>query len=290
MSTNNNQNNQTINFTKMHGLGNDYIYIYAQPNSIPNLTDFIIRASDRHFGVGSDGVIFITPSEVADFTMHMYNADGTQAEMCGNGIRCVGKYVYDKGYTNKQTITVETLAGIKTLELTVDNNLVSSARVNMGNPILEPNLIPVVAQTTPVLNLPIQILDRTFNFTCVSMGNPHCVAVINQPVKEFELEKYGPVTETDVHFPRKVNAEFVNVINRNNVDMRVWERGAGETWACGTGACAVAVACILNNLVERNVNIHLLGGDLNIFWDQATNNVYMTGPATTVFEGQLKRS
>jgi diaminopimelate epimerase len=221
MSTNNNQNNQTINFTKMHGLGNDYIYIYAQPNSIPNLTDFIIRASDRHFGVGSDGVIFITPSEVADFTMHMYNADGTQAEMCGNGIRCVGKYVYDKGYTNKQTITVETLAGIKTLELTVDNNLVSSARVNMGNPILEPNLIPVVAQTTPVLNLPIQILDRTFNFTCVSMGNPHCVAVINQPVKEFELEKYGPVTETDVHFPRKVNAEFVNVINRNNVDMRV---------------------------------------------------------------------
>lgn len=275
-------------FTKMHGLGNDYVYMDAIHQKIDNESDLAQFVSERHFGIGSDGLILICKSDVADFKMEMFNSDGSQAEMCGNGIRCVGKFVYDKGLTNKTTITVETLAGIKTLILNVKNGKVETVRVNMGEPILEPLKIPVVSKENPVTNLMLKALDKEFKFTCVSMGNPHAITIV-EDTKTFEVEKYGKILEVDSVFPNKTNVEFVEIVDKNHIKMRVWERGTGETLACGTGACATAVACCLNNLVDRRVFIELLGGTLEIEWSKEDNHVYMTGPAVTVFEGVLEK-
>ena len=277
-----------IKFTKMHGLGNDYVYIdcYSQEVNLGNISDLAKFMSNRHFGIGSDGIILICKSEIADFKMRMFNFDGSEAEMCGNGIRCVGKFVYDKGLTNKKTVKIETLAGIKILNLNVKNSKVETVRVDMGEPILNPKEIPVNFDKEPVKELKIKAIDREFDFTCVSMGNPHSITIVEN-TKEFDIEKYGPVLETDEHFPKRSNIEFIEIIDENNIKMRVWERGAGETLACGTGACATAVACNINGLTERKVNIELLGGTLEIDWDEETNHVFMTGPATTVFEGEI---
>lgn len=277
-----------IKFTKMHGLGNDYVYIdcYSKEVNLGNISDLAKFMSNRHFGIGSDGIILICRSDIADFKMRMFNFDGSEAEMCGNGIRCVGKFVYDKGLTNKETVKIETLAGIKVLKLNVSNGKVKTVRVDMGEPILEPKEIPVKFDKEPVRGLKINAIDREFDFTCVSMGNPHAITVIDN-TKEFYIEKYGPVLEIDEHFPKRSNIEFIEIIDENNIKMRVWERGAGETLACGTGACATAVACNINGLTNRKVNIELLGGTLEIEWDKETNHVFMTGPATIVFEGEI---
>ena len=276
-----------LQFTKMHGLGNDYVYIDAINQKIENRSELAKFVSDRHFGIGSDGLILICPSEKADFRMQMFNQDGSEAEMCGNGIRCVGKFVYDKGLTKKETITVETLAGIKTLVMTAKNGKIETARVDMGEPILEPEKIPVISNENPVKNLKLEVEDKDFTFTCVSMGNPHAVTFIKEDVNKFDICKYGAKLEVNKAFPKKANIEFINVIDDKTLKMRVWERGAGETLACGTGACAVTVAAILNGYTERTVTVHLLGGDLKIEWKKNDNHVYMTGPATTVFEGKI---
>ena len=275
-----------IKFTKMHGLGNDYVYIDAINQKIENESSLAKFVSNRHFGIGSDGLILICKSEVADFKMRMFNSDGSEAEMCGNGIRCVGKFVYDKGLTNKTTVKIETLAGIKTLILNTKDEKVETARVDMGEPILEAEKIPVISTEEPVKNLELEAENKKFKFTCVSMGNPHAITIVEN-TKEFDVEKYGKVLEVDKAFPKKANIEFAQIINRQNINMRVWERGAGETLACGTGACATAVACNLNGLTDRKVNIELLGGTLNIEWNETDNHVYMTGPAVTVFDGEL---
>lgn len=217
----------------------------------------------------------------------MYNYDGSQAQMCGNGIRCVGKFVYDKGLTNKKTITIETLAGTKVLDLNVVNGKVETVKVDMGEPILKPNKIPVISEEEPVKNLKIFADDTEFKFTCVSVGNPHAVTVV-EDVKNFNVEKYGRILEIDSHFPEKANIEFVQIIDDTHIKMRVWERGSGETFACGTGASAVAVACNLNGYTKEEVIVELLGGNLNIKWDKTNNHIYMTGPATTVFEGEIE--
>ena len=276
-----------LQFTKMHGLGNDYVYMDAINQEIENRSELAKFVSDRHFGIGSDGLILICPSEKADFRMQMFNQDGSEAEMCGNGIRCVGKFVYDKGLTNKETITVETLAGIKTLVMTAKNGKIETARVDMGEPILEPEKIPVISNENPVKNLRLKEEERDFTFTCVSMGNPHAVTFIEEDVNKFDICKYGAKLEVNKAFPKKANIEFINVIDDKTLKMRVWERGAGETLACGTGACAVTVAAILNGYTRRAVTVHLLGGDLKIEWNEKDNHVYMTGPATTVFEGKI---
>ncbi len=277
-----------LKFTKMHGLGNDYVYMDAINQKIENREELARYVSDRHFGIGSDGLILICESKVADFRMQMFNSDGTEAEMCGNGIRCVGKFVYDKKMTNKDIVTIETLAGIKTLKLTIKDGKVEKARVDMGEPILEPSKIPVISKEMPVKNLKLKIEDKEFNFTAVSMGNPHAITFIDEDVKEFELEKYGKPVEINDAFPKRTNVEFINIVDRNNIKMRVWERGAGETLACGTGACASAVASVLNGYTDRNVNVELLGGTLEIEWNEENNHVYMTGSATTVFEGEIE--
>lgn len=278
-----------IEFTKMEGLGNDYVYIdctQMTEEDIINISKYAKRISDRHFGVGSDGLILICKSNVADFKMKMFNSDGTEAEMCGNGIRCVGKFVYDKGLTQKTEITIETLAGIKNLKLNVKNEKVETIKVDMGEPILEPKEIPVKSEKKPVIDLKLKALEKEFYFTCVSMGNPHAITVV-EDTEKFEVEKYGKILEIDSSFPNKTNVEFVQIIDKNHINMRVWERGSGETLACGTGACATAVACNLNGLCDRKVFIKLLGGDLEIEWNKKDNHVYMTGPAVTVFEGEL---
>ena len=275
-----------IKFTKMHGLGNDYVYIDAINQKIENESSLAKFVSNRHFGIGSDGLILICKSEVADFKMRMFNSDGSEAEMCGNGIRCVGKFVYDKGLTNKTTVKIETLAGIKTLILNTKDGKVGTARVDMGEPILEAEKIPVISTEKTVKNLELEAENKKFKFTCVSMGNPHAITIVEN-TKEFDVEKYGKVLEIDKAFPKKANIEFAQIIDRQNINMRVWERGAGETLACGTGACATAVACNLNGLTDRKVNIELLGGTLNIEWNETDNHVYMTGPAVTVFDGEL---
>lgn len=275
-----------IKFTKMHGLGNDYVYIDAINQKIENESSLAKFVSNRHFGIGSDGLILICKSEIADFKMRMFNSDGSEAEMCGNGIRCVGKFVYDKGLTNKTTVKIETLAGIKTLILNTKDRKVETARVDMGEPILEAEKIPVISTEKPVKNLELEAENKKFKFTCVSMGNPHAITIVEN-TKEFDVEKYGKVLEIDKAFPKKANIEFAQIIDRQNINMRVWERGAGETLACGTGACATAVACNLNGLTDRKVNIELLGGTLNIEWNETDNHVYMTGPAVTVFDGEL---
>ena len=275
-----------MKFTKMLGLGNDYVYVNCFKETIPNPSETARFVSDRHFGIGSDGLIMINPSEKADFEMEMYNADGTRGEMCGNGIRCVGKFVYDYGLTDQTEIAVETLAGIKYLHLTVEDGKAVEIRVDMGSPVLDADEIPVVSKNEQVVDEPIVVDGREYRMTAVSMGNPHTVVFV-EDVKGLELEKIGPKFEQHERFPRRVNTEFARVLDRRTVEMRVWERGSGETLACGTGACAVAVACILNELTEDEVTVKLLGGDLKIQWDREKNKVYMTGPAEIVFEGEI---
>lgn len=279
-----------MKFTKMNGLGNDYVYVDATKEKIPdNISEIAKFISNRHFGIGSDGLILICKSDICDFKMKMYNMDGSEAQMCGNGIRCVGKYVYDKGLTHKNKITVETLAGDKTLRLNIAKGKVNTVEVDMGEPILEPNKIPVDIKSDEhiIKDLLIKAIDKTFTFTCVSMGNPHAVTLVND-VEKFNVAKYGSILENDIHFPERANIEFIEIIDDRTIKMRVWERGAGETFACGTGACAVAVASVINKLVEREVTVKLLGGDLEIKWNKENNHVYMTGPATTVFEGEIE--
>lgn len=275
-----------MKFTKMQGLGNDYVYVDCtrQELSDPEKTARIV--SDRHFGIGSDGLILICPSDKADFEMRMYNADGSRGEMCGNGIRCVAKYVYDYGLTDQTSISVETLGGIKYLDLTVEHGKVSLVKVDMGTPILEPSRIPVAASGTRVVDEPLEVEGKVYHMTCVSMGNPHAVIFMDD-VAGLDLEKIGPSFENHERFPNRVNTEFVKVLDQNTVEMRVWERGSGETLACGTGACAVAVASILNGYTEDQVTVRLLGGDLEIFWNRAEDKVYMTGPAKVVFDGEI---
>ena len=273
-----------MKFTKLHGCGNDYVYVNLFEQPLENPAEMSIKVSDRHFGIGSDGLITIGPSEIADFTMHIYNADGSEAEMCGNGVRCVGKYVYDHGLTNKTEVTVETGAGIKILQLNVENGKVKTVRVDMGEPSFLPQSIPVIAEGESVIDAPISVGGKEWNMTCVSMGNPHAV-VFTDDVRNFPLETYGPLFENHERFPKRTNTEFVQVVSREEAIMRVWERGSAETWACGTGTCATVVACILNGLTDRKVLVHLLGGDLVIEWDEETNHVFMTGPATEVFSG-----
>ena len=284
-----------MKFTKMHGCGNDYVYVDCTKEVIPNISETAIQVSDRHFGIGSDGMILIKASDVADFEMDMYNADGSRGKMCGNGIRCVAKYVYDHGLTDKTTITVNTLSGIKTLKLTVEDGKVSKVRVDMGEPELIPALVPVKASVLgladdrreAIVAEPLEIKGRSYDITCVSMGNPHCITFIGEDVRNFPLEAVGPVFEKHELFPERVNTEFINVIDKDHLRMRVWERGSGETLACGTGACAVAVASYLNGFTGRSVDIELLGGHLEVVYDEKTNHVFMTGPATEVFSGEI---
>ena len=276
-----------IKFTKMQGLGNDYVYIDAIHQNINQESSSLAQfVSNRNFGVGSDGLILICKSEVADFKMRMFNSDGSEAEMCGNGIRCVGKFVYDKSLTDKTEVSIETLAGIKVLQLNVKDGKVETVRVDMGEPILEPDKIPVISTENPVTNLKAIAEGKDFTFTCVSMGNPHAITIV-EDVQNFDVNKYGKVLEIDKQFPKRINVEFAQIVDEENIKMRVWERGAGETLACGTGACATAVACYLNGYTKRNVTIELLGGKLFIEWNKENNHVYMTGPAVTVFEGEL---
>ncbi|CCY59117.1 diaminopimelate epimerase [Clostridium sp. CAG:632] len=275
-----------MKFTKMEGLGNDYVYINCFQEKVENPGELAIRYSNRHFGIGSDGVILIKPSEIADFCMDMYNADGSRSEMCGNGIRCVGKYVYDYGLTDKTEISVETLAGIKYLKLILKDGKVDLVTVDMGEPELQADKIPVALRLDEVIDQPIQVGNTVYQMTCVSMGNPHAVVFVDA-VDKFPLETVGPLFEHHVMFPNRVNAEFIEVLNRKEVNMRVWERGTGETLACGTGACASTVACILNHKTEDEITLHLLGGDLKVAWDREKNKIYMTGPARVVFDGEI---
>lgn len=279
----------SMKFTKMHGIGNCYLYFNCFEDPVLNPAELSVRLSDVHFGVGSDGIILIEPSEIADCKMDIYNADGSRGKMCGNGIRCVGKYVYDRGLVKKDVITVETLSGIKTLYLNIEGGAVKTVRVDMGRPILTPAEIPVRLPGDKIVNKRVKIENERAakpihaHITCVSMGNPHCVVFEDfLDVGKFPLEDFGPKFERDPLFPEGVNTEFVNVINDHEVKMRVWERGSGETWACGTGACAVAVACVLNGRTGRRVLVHLRGGDLEIEWDERADTVWMTGPAAFV--------
>ena len=276
-----------MKFTKMQGLGNDYVYVNCFQETIQNPSEVAVKVSNRNFGVGSDGLIMINPSKVADFEMEMYNADGSRGEMCGNGIRCVGKYVYDYGLTDKTSISVETLGGIKYLDFTVEDGKVKLVKVDMGSPELVPANIPIVADGDSVIDAPIIVDGKEYRMTGVSMGNPHTVVYIDD-VQGLEIEKIGPKFENHERFPKRINTEFARVLDRKTVEMRVWERGSGETLACGTGACAVAVASILNGLTEDKVTVKLLGGDLQIEWDREANKVYMTGPAEVSFVGEIQ--
>ena len=275
-----------MKFTKMHGLGNDYVYVNCFEEKIDNPPAVARFVSDRHFGIGSDGLIMINPSKTADFEMEMYNADGSRGEMCGNGIRCVAKYVYDYGLTDKTQIFVETLGGIKYLDLAVEDGKVSLVKVDMGKPELEADRIPIISEREQVIDEPIEVDGKEYHMTGVSMGNPHTVIYVDD-VKGLDLEKIGPKFENHERFPKRINTEFVHCIDRQTVEMRVWERGSGETLACGTGACAVAVSSILNNLTDTQVTVKLLGGDLQIEWDREKDRVFMTGPATVVFDGVI---
>ncbi len=274
-----------MRFTKMHGAGNDYIYVncFEEPLS-ENLPQLAREVSDRHFGIGADGLILICPSEKADARMRMFNADGSEAEMCGNGIRCLAKYVYDHGICTKGQLAIETEAGILTLELELDGPKVGRVRVDMGEPILSARQIPTTLPGDPVTDVELPIGERTLNVSCVSMGNPHCITFVDQLTDDWVLG-VGPQVETDPHFPNRVNAEFVEVISPSEIRMRVWERGSGETLACGTGACAVCVAGVLTGRTDRKILAHLPGGDLQLHWAE-NNRVYMTGPAEEVFSGQ----
>lgn len=286
-------------FTKMQGAGNDYVYVDCTVNELENASQIAVKVSDRHFGIGADGLILIKSSDKADFFMEMYNADGSQGKMCGNGIRCVGKYVYDNGLTDKTTVTVETLSGIKTLKLNLgEDGKVASIKVDMGEPVLKPADVPVdVAELVsykgngeePVVNEKIMVDGSEYAVTCVSMGNPHAIVYLDNDIdiKKFELEKIGPSFEKHPAFPDRINTEFIQVLDRDNLNMRVWERGSGETLACGTGACASLVATVLNGMCNDTAVLHLLGGDLTVTWDRQDNTVYLEGPAVTVFKGEI---
>lgn len=284
-----------IKFTKMQGCGNDYVYVNGFTEKIPveQKPELVRRLSDRHFGIGGDGVIFINPAEEADFEMEMYNADGSRSEMCGNGIRCVAKFVYDKGLTDDEHITIVSAGKVKTLDLTVEGKTdtsrgqVTMVKVNMGSPILVPEQIPVAASGDTVINEPISVHGQEYRMTCVSMGNPHAVVFMDD-VEHLEIGKVGPYFENHERFPRRTNTEFVEVLDRQHVFMRVWERGTGETLACGTGCCATAVACVLNGLTDDAITVKVLGGELKIEWDREKNLVFMTGPAKIVFDGEIR--
>ena len=275
-----------MRFTKMQGLGNDYVYVNCLERQLENPNTVSAKISDRHFGIGSDGLVLICPSEQADFRMDMFNADGSQAEMCGNAIRCVGKYVFDKGLTKKETITIETLAGIKTLELRVAGGAVEAVRVNMGSPELHPEKIPIQSGLEQFLQQPVMVDGKEYKVTGVSMGNPHAITFMEH-IADLPLPVLGPKFENHPLFPKRINTEFVEPVDRNTIKMRVWERGAGETLACGTGACASMVAAHLAGLVGEEADVALLGGTLHIEWNKADNCVYMTGPCAFVFEGEI---
>lgn len=276
-----------MNFTKMQGIGNDYIYVNCFEEQVSNPSELSVRLSDRHFGIGSDGLILIEPSKIADCRMDMYNADGSQGKMCGNGIRCVGKYVYERGIARKKVLTVETLSGTKTLTLNVRDGKVLEVEVNMGRPILKPEEIPARFSGENAVNVPLSVDGQIYRVTCVSMGNPHCAVFVDH-TENFPVREIGPKFETHPAFPQKVNTEFIQILNRGEIKMRVWERGSGETLACGTGACASAVACILNGKTDRQVLIHLLGGDLRIRWDEISGDMFMKGPAEFSFDGTVE--
>ena len=277
-----------IRFTKMQGCGNDYVYINGFKERIPEdrKKDIVIALSDRHFGIGSDGVIFINPSNTASCEMEMYNADGSRAEMCGNGIRCVAKYVYDNSIVKSTHMTIESAGKTKIIDVFEENGVVNAAKVDMGRPELLSELIPVKSEKDNVIDEPIMVNGREYRMTCVSMGNPHAVVFLDPD--GLDIEKIGPYFESHERFPRKTNTEFVKVLDRQNVRMRVWERGTGETLACGTGCCATAVACVLNGLTDDEITVHVLGGDIKVKWDRENDRVYMTGPATTVFSGEIE--
>lgn len=287
-----------MKFTKMHGCGNDYVYINCFEETVSDPVKLSKAISDRHFGVGSDGLVLICPPsniDAADCRMRMFNSDGSEAEMCGNASRCVARYVYDRNIIRKNPIRLETLAGIKVIEVKLnDNGEAEMLTVDMGEPILEPADVPVKAEAVnseaegvkAVVNLKLNSKDKEFDFTCVSMGNPHAVTFIDTPVKDFAVDYYGPSIETNFVFPRKTNVEFVEFVDKTHLNMRVWERGTGETWACGTGTCATVVAANLQGKCPRvPVDVKLLGGTLTIEWNKKDNHVYMTGPATFVFDG-----
>ncbi len=274
-----------MKFTKMHGAGNDYVYVNGFVETIENPASLSIAVSDRHFGIGADGLVLILPSEKEDFRMRIFNADGSEAEMCGNASRCIAKYVFDHGMTDKTSITLETLSGQKRLDLHVENGKVSTVRVDMGEPILLPKLIPAHIDEEKIVNFPIALDGKKVNITALSMGNPHVIIFVDD-VNEIDLPKVGPKVEHHPLFPKRTNTEFLQIISPNHLKMRVWERGSGETLACGTGACAATVAAALNGKAERKVTMELTGGTLFIEWSETDNHVYMTGPATTVFEGE----
>lgn len=277
-----------MKFIKMHGCGNDYIYVDCTKEDLVNESEVSIKLSDRRFGIGSDGLILIRPSEVADFKMSIFNADGSEAKMCGNGVRCVGKFVYDNGLTNKEEVRIETLSGIKILKLNVRDGKVSTVEVDMGAPIIEAKLIPAISPNgnSKIIDEEIDVEGVNYKVTCVSMGNPHCITFVEN-TKVLDLEKIGPGFEYHKMFPDRVNTEFIQVLSRNEINMRVWERGSGETFACGTGACASVVACVLNGLTEEEVKVNLVGGELFIKYDREADTVFMTGPATTVYKGEV---
>lgn len=276
-----------MKFTKMHGCGNDYVYVNCFEEKIENPSETARLVSDRHFGIGSDGLILICPSDKADFRMAMYNLDGSEGKMCGNGVRCIAKYVYDHHLTDKTQISLETLGGIKYLDLNIKDGKVETVTVDMGAPILTPSEIPVNIPKEQAVNEPVEIDGKEWRITCVSMGNPHAVVFVDDTAS-LKLEQIGPLFEKHPLFPEQVNTEFVHVIDRHTVDMRVWERGSGETLACGTGACATAMACILTGQTDNEVLVHLVGGDLLIQYDAEKNTVFMTGPATEVFSGEIE--
>lgn len=275
-----------VRFTKMQGCGNDYVYVDCTKDVIDSIPETARRVSDRHFGIGSDGLILIRTSKIADFMMDMYNYDGSRAQMCGNGIRCVAKYVYDNKLTNKKHLQIETLSGVRDLELTVVDGEVTLVTVDMGKPVLKPSLIPVISDKEIVVREPVTVGDTIYEVTCVSMGNPHAVVFVDD-TKNLPIETIGPLFEHHEMFPERVNTEFVHVIDRSHIKMRVWERGAGETLACGTGACACVIACILNGFTDHEVTVSLLGGDLTIRYDEKLDRVFMTGPAVKVFDGEI---
>ncbi|MEK3884421.1 diaminopimelate epimerase [Paenibacillus sp. PL2-23] len=276
-----------MNFTKMHGLGNDFIVVAGEQALPDNAAELAVQLCNRFFGIGADGLVYILPSEQADFRMRIMNSDGSEAEQCGNAIRCVAKYVYDNGLTSSEEITIETLgAGVQKVQLTVEGGKVQTVRVDMGEPILNGLQVPTTVDAERVIEHPIEVDGREFKFTAVSMGNPHCVIYVDDAVT-FDLEAWGPKLEKHPMFPRKINVEFVTVNSRTQADMRVWERGAGPTLACGTGACATLVASVLTGATDREATVSLKGGDLLIEWSEEDNHVYMTGPAAEVFRGSL---
>ena len=281
-----------LRFTKMHGIGNDYVYIDCTGSgaleTLPDPARLSKLVSDRHFGIGSDGLILIAPSKKADLQMIMYNADGSRGEMCGNGIRCVGKYAYDHGLTTKKELTVETLAGVRELTLfTGDDDKVEKVRVDMGEAVLDTRKIPVTYPEDTMIGQPLEVKGKIYNATCISTGNPHCVIFCDNDIKKMDMEKLGPSFERHPLFPKRINTEFVNILDRSHIAMRVYERGSGETLACGTGACASAVASFLNGFTDEKVEVRLLGGTLFIEYDEKTKKIYMTGPATEVFSGEM---